>query len=210
MSLIKCPKCGKEVSDIAKYCPECGCPVGAGTDYNGFGSLAGGFPQGGYAVTAKKSKKPLLVAIGAAVIIILIVLFFVVSGMKNKKEYCEGLKWGTSLKAVEKKYPGLTYFEGYDCYFKTASSVEGFAPRDGLLDLNFYFDDGEALYEIEVDYINEFTDPAVTYFVNHFNKIYDTDYVPYQDTKYEWYGNKTNVFMQSSGSMLLIRYEKAD
>ncbi len=27
MSLIKCPECGKDVSDQAKFCPNCGCPV---------------------------------------------------------------------------------------------------------------------------------------------------------------------------------------
>lgn len=27
MALIKCPECGKEISDKAKACPNCGCPV---------------------------------------------------------------------------------------------------------------------------------------------------------------------------------------
>ena len=27
MSLIKCPECGKEISDKATSCPNCGCPV---------------------------------------------------------------------------------------------------------------------------------------------------------------------------------------
>lgn len=27
MALIKCPECGQEVSDIAKSCPHCGCPI---------------------------------------------------------------------------------------------------------------------------------------------------------------------------------------
>ena len=27
MSLIKCPECGKEISDLAASCPHCGCPV---------------------------------------------------------------------------------------------------------------------------------------------------------------------------------------
>ena len=27
MALIKCPECGKEVSDKAKACPNCGCPI---------------------------------------------------------------------------------------------------------------------------------------------------------------------------------------
>ena len=29
MSLIKCPECGKEISDKAKSCPGCGCPIDA-------------------------------------------------------------------------------------------------------------------------------------------------------------------------------------
>ena len=27
MALIKCPECGKEISDKAKTCPNCGCPI---------------------------------------------------------------------------------------------------------------------------------------------------------------------------------------
>ena len=27
MAMIKCPECGKEVSDKAKTCPNCGCPI---------------------------------------------------------------------------------------------------------------------------------------------------------------------------------------
>ncbi|MCB7303140.1 hypothetical protein NE683_02115 [Bariatricus massiliensis] len=27
MSLLKCPECGKEVSEYAEHCPNCGCPV---------------------------------------------------------------------------------------------------------------------------------------------------------------------------------------
>ena len=26
MALIKCPECGKEISDKAEFCPHCGCP----------------------------------------------------------------------------------------------------------------------------------------------------------------------------------------
>lgn len=29
MALIKCPECGKEISDKAAACPSCGCPVAA-------------------------------------------------------------------------------------------------------------------------------------------------------------------------------------
>ena len=27
MALIKCPECGREISDKAKACPHCGCPI---------------------------------------------------------------------------------------------------------------------------------------------------------------------------------------
>ncbi|MBR0090271.1 MAG: zinc-ribbon domain-containing protein [Lachnospiraceae bacterium] len=30
MALMKCPECGKEISDQAPVCPNCGCPVNAG------------------------------------------------------------------------------------------------------------------------------------------------------------------------------------
>ena len=29
MALIKCPECGKEISDKAGACPHCGCPIGS-------------------------------------------------------------------------------------------------------------------------------------------------------------------------------------
>lgn len=32
MALIKCPECGKEISDKAKSCPHCGCPIEASPD----------------------------------------------------------------------------------------------------------------------------------------------------------------------------------
>lgn len=33
MSLIKCPECNKEISDKAKICPNCGCPINNNTKY---------------------------------------------------------------------------------------------------------------------------------------------------------------------------------
>lgn len=27
MALIKCPECGQQISDKAKVCPSCGCPI---------------------------------------------------------------------------------------------------------------------------------------------------------------------------------------
>jgi hypothetical protein len=33
MSLIKCPECNKEISDKAKSCPNCGCPININAKY---------------------------------------------------------------------------------------------------------------------------------------------------------------------------------
>lgn len=34
MALIKCPECGKEISDRAGACPNCGCPINNGVETN--------------------------------------------------------------------------------------------------------------------------------------------------------------------------------
>ncbi len=34
MALIKCPECGKEISDKAAACPNCGCPISGGNGVN--------------------------------------------------------------------------------------------------------------------------------------------------------------------------------
>lgn len=36
MALIKCPECGREISDKAAYCPYCGFPISTGNNYNNF------------------------------------------------------------------------------------------------------------------------------------------------------------------------------
>lgn len=35
MALIKCPECGREISDKAEACPGCACPMSAEPDYVG-------------------------------------------------------------------------------------------------------------------------------------------------------------------------------
>ena len=34
MALIKCPECGREISDKALTCPNCGFPINTGNNYN--------------------------------------------------------------------------------------------------------------------------------------------------------------------------------
>lgn len=64
MALIKCPECGKEVSDSAVMCPNCGCPIN------------------------QKKKKKLSKKSIAALVIIFLVMIIIVGGIaffKNNK-----------------------------------------------------------------------------------------------------------------------------
>lgn len=85
MALIKCPECGKEVSDKAAACPNCGHPIAKETNN---GNTQSSIPEPRvYAPQEKKAKKPLkkgdkvlISIIAAACVLIVIGVFIAVSG----------------------------------------------------------------------------------------------------------------------------------
>lgn len=80
MSLISCPECGKEVSDKAQSCPNCGCPLHGTQEMNAEMHRAGtaGMPlnqqQSASQVKPKKKGRGCLIAV-------LIVAFFMICGI---------------------------------------------------------------------------------------------------------------------------------
>lgn len=70
MALIKCPECGKQVSDAAKSCPGCGCPIAASNSYRS-------------TTSNKPNYKPM---IGAAVIIGIVVIGIMIGKSSSDKE----------------------------------------------------------------------------------------------------------------------------
>lgn len=40
MAMIKCPECGKEISDKASSCPNCGCPMSTSVGNSGMGKIS--------------------------------------------------------------------------------------------------------------------------------------------------------------------------
>ena len=60
MAIIKCPECGKDISDMAKTCPTCGYPIGENPkSENGFSNSTKTMNQGTMTKlksTEKKSK----------------------------------------------------------------------------------------------------------------------------------------------------------
>ena len=62
MALIKCPECGKEISDKASRCPQCGYPIreNINIDTNSQGMLPGNDYSEQLSETTKKKSKPLI------------------------------------------------------------------------------------------------------------------------------------------------------
>lgn len=77
MALIKCVECGKEISDRAKVCPHCGCPIEFST--NNFNSVVGVLDETNNTKSLTQKKKKLCIGLfvvfGIVVIIALVLLF---------------------------------------------------------------------------------------------------------------------------------------
>lgn len=69
MPLINCPECGKEISDKANSCPNCGCPI-----YE---------PSAEYDEEIEETEKELSVSVASLVCYVLMVLFNILSRMLN-------------------------------------------------------------------------------------------------------------------------------
>lgn len=199
MALIKCPDCGKEVSEHAITCPNCGYPIAKykmNTNSNTKRLINNKIP-------IRKYIKYII----PIVVVIIIIIFFCVKHASISQEYCEGLKWGSSLKDIEKKYSDLTYSDSEDYYFTLTNSLADY--KDSV-DMQFYFDETDKLYKIKASIVNTDIEDAVSYFVDYFNQLYNTNYGIYYDTEYKWYGDKTNITLQATTVLLEITYEEVD
>lgn len=83
MALIKCPECGKEISDSVEKCIHCGYEV----------------------KTEKKQKKfPFIIGIIVIALIIICVGIKLLSGRNANAGYYDNNKWGTSYDDIKNKY----------------------------------------------------------------------------------------------------------
>ncbi len=113
MALIKCPECGKEISDKATACPNCGCPIQSTED-----------PTPVVQRTAeekpKKKSKAALIAVVAAIVLLgaLCAAYFVFfsPGAKLRSTYNQAMAMYNDGKYVE----ALPIFEGLGEYNNSA------------------------------------------------------------------------------------------
>lgn len=66
MSLIKCPECGREVSDLAAACPQCGCPLNQQNSQPSANAANAGKPAPRRAIGTIVTVSLLIVALAAA------------------------------------------------------------------------------------------------------------------------------------------------
>lgn len=104
MALINCPECGKEVSDKAGNCPNCGCPitpVNVEVKQNNVVE-----PVTNTGASPKKKVNPILFVIIGVVVVVAIIIAVVVSGnLKKSKTYDEAqslVEKGKYEQAIEK------------------------------------------------------------------------------------------------------------
>jgi hypothetical protein len=155
MALIKCPECGKEISDKAPNCPNCGFPV---SDMGKESSSQDKIPEAEHETSRSDSrsdntvsniqiKKYLPIAIIA--VIALIVIIIVPKALK-KEPVIHNVTWGMSHEQVEEAewdFNGKSgdYDESYSKY--SADNVDFYGKSAHI---SYRFDEKDKLNEIYV------------------------------------------------------------
>ncbi len=111
MALIKCPECGKEYSDKAPSCPNCGCPTNAEST-----STSTQVPE-----KTKKSPKGIIIGIICAVVI--------VGGIFGYKLYSDNKKQKTYVDAQT-----LISAGNYDEGIKMLEGIKGYSGVDEAIE----------------------------------------------------------------------------
>lgn len=98
MALVKCTECGREISEKAESCPNCGCPIETRNRLS-------------KAEEVLRERKKLLLPIFAVIGVIIII--GVVASMLNKNAFSPYLKYlGKSYKEIPKDYEMMDIIEG--------------------------------------------------------------------------------------------------
>ena len=124
MALIKCPECGKEISDKAKTCPNCGCPIKkiTGTENEILEQTEVGKQQ--YDIVVQKPRKKIskksIIIIGTIIssIIIGVIVYLIVTADSRKYDNAQ------ELYSSEEYEDALTEFKELGTYKNSADMVE--------------------------------------------------------------------------------------
>lgn len=98
MALINCPECGKEISDTAKHCPNCGFKIKG----------------------KKKNGKKVGIVIGVIIIVLIVgILFFVFGGKSKEQKFYEDITYNCIEKYLDELerpnslvFKDITFYQG--------------------------------------------------------------------------------------------------
>ncbi|MEE1493108.1 MAG: zinc ribbon domain-containing protein [Massilioclostridium sp.] len=197
MALIICPECGKEVSNQAKTCPNCGYSMNTST------------------LKSKSYKKRILISIFSLAIIILIILVFILINQKQKEFTFRQVNLGMTQQQViiaedqlDDSKNGSPYSP--NCYiYKTATN---YSLSGSML---YRFDDNDELSSIfcNFPYNSHNSDTLLTELKNEYGKP-DTEEQDLGELIISWKRGGNIITYQSAdsdspfGSHLSVTIEK--
>lgn len=179
MALINCPECGREISEMAKSCPHCGCPIQKSTENKGSNSKPKKTHNSKNRNEKPKKKGSCLkiVLIVLAALMVLIVLIGIIGGGEDKPV---AEKTGEMEQELEQ-----TAEEEASDSFSIGDIVETDYMRITFVSADQYIEE------------NEFMQPKEGYeywrFEFNFENISDTDQTVSSMMDWECYADNQNV-----------------
>lgn len=193
MALIKCPECGKEISDTAKNCPNCG-----------------------YRIKRPKNNvkmKPII--IGGAILIIIVVTLLIIQNSRYKEDSSPfyTMKSGTKMKEIHDLYGEPDDIQNNDGAIDEVYNNLQFLGSKGTLKIRYWSDSKDIIYARWIIYAKDYNkdslyENAVETTKKFFNKIYGSA-EQISDTEFKWSStyDKTSYRLIISKGMRCAEFE---
>lgn len=196
MALMKCPECGKEVSDKAEACPNCGYPIEENSKKQ----------QARHSIHIGK-KSQMFIVLSVVLIVILIVCFVSLKRRNVFKEYTDYI--GQSYEKLSNDYDTQEIIDGYWSAERVLrAGDEKFAFVNGTIRYN-YFEEGSDAYDAKANEIIAMS------WNPEYGKITDSDIKDLKKLLEKTYGkfdkeieldNTSNLYQYKDDSFLCKRY----
>ena len=148
MSLIKCPECGGNVSDMAEKCPHCGISIQFNSDNTILqNDHIDNIQQRIEPKTDKRKKNKKLIFFTAIVIMVVAVICVVYFCFFKESLLPFGVKWGDTYEEIAKKDTLLSGGNGMGYSLWDEGEYLGLKPEEGIM-YGYTFDNNGELTKI--------------------------------------------------------------
>ncbi len=193
MALIKCPECGKEISDTAKSCPNCGYRI----------------------KRPKNNVKRKLIIIGGAILIIIVVTLLIIQNGRYKEDSSPfyTMESGTKMKEIHDLYREPDDIQNNDGSIDEVYNNLQFLGSKGTLKIRYWSDSKDIIYARWIIYAKDYSEDssyenAVETTKKFFDKIYGSA-KQISDTEFKWSStyDKTSYRLIISKAMRCAEFE---